>query len=382
MASLSANNDEQNVVTIKNLNFRYDTGAPLNINGLDCVIPANAKVILVGANGAGKSTLLRILTGVIYLGLESDEFDIAGTATPHDQAMGVAYLGGVWKRRRTGFEGIEPYSMDIAARDMMKKWQDENLERRDELVRVLGINLDWRMHECSDGQRKKVRIMLKLLRPFKLCVGDRAELTSRRSARHRRDPPSAQVIDEFAADLDIFSRARFFEYLSKECELRGAAVVYATHIFDQADRWATHVAFMQLDKKLSPVHRLHDYAPYQEILARTGKDRAYCPCVLRVSLLTSTPSTRPRRRMYVLVLEELERQYRAHSHLFDADNQCLTDVIMAEQACEKAADRHFSESGKGYEAGRVARAMAVESMDEHRRKRREEEKARELLAKA
>ena len=116
--------------------------------------------------------------------------------------------------------------------------------------------------------------MLKLLRPFKLCVSDRAELTSLQSARHRRDPPSAQVIDEFAADLDIFSRARFFEYLSKECALRGAAVVYATHIFDQADKWATHVAFMQLDKKLSPVHKLHDYKPYQEILARTGKDRA------------------------------------------------------------------------------------------------------------
>ena len=32
------------------------------------------------------------------------------------------------------------------------------------------------------------------------------------------------------------------------------------------------------------------------------------------------------------------------------------------------------------EAGRVARALAVESMDEHRRKRREEEKAREILA--
>ncbi|EGB06135.1 hypothetical protein AURANDRAFT_5221, partial [Aureococcus anophagefferens] len=188
---------------------------------LNCVIPPNAKVILVGANGAGKSTLLRILTGVIYLGLEHDEFDINGNATPHDQANGVAYLGGVWKRRRTGFEGIEPFSMDIAARDMMKKWQAENLERRDELVRVLGINLDWRMHECSDGQRKKVRIMLKLLRPFRLCV-----------------------IDEFAADLDIFSRKRFFDYLTRECAARGASVVYATHIFDQADVWATHVAFM------------------------------------------------------------------------------------------------------------------------------------------
>ena len=63
MSSLSTANDEQNeqnVVQIKSLNFRYDTGAPLNINGLDCVIPANSKVILVGANGAGKSTLLRI----------------------------------------------------------------------------------------------------------------------------------------------------------------------------------------------------------------------------------------------------------------------------------------------------------------------------------
>ena len=391
MSSLTAaNKDEQNVVSIKNLNFRYDTGAPLNINGLDCIIPANSKVILVGANGAGKSTLLRILTGVIYLGLESDEFDIAGTASPHDQAHGVAYLGGVWKRRRTGFEGIEPYSMDIAARDMMKKWQDENIERRDELVRVLGINLDWRMHECSDGQRKKVRIMLKLLRPFKLCV-----------------------IDEFAADLDIFSRARFFEYLSKECELRGAAVVYATHIFDQADKWATHVAFMQLDKKLSPVHSCA-LLPCQRRVCADGhshrstvstttlpiKKSSLEPAKIAPTARTCSVShyLRPRhrrgpvarergqplrrRRMYVLVLEELERQYRSHSHLFDADNQCLTDVIMAEQASEKAADRHFSESGKGYESGRVARAMAVESMDEHRRKRREEEKAREIAAKA
>ena len=44
MSSLSAANEDENVVTIKNLNFRYDTGAPLNINGLDCVIPANARI--------------------------------------------------------------------------------------------------------------------------------------------------------------------------------------------------------------------------------------------------------------------------------------------------------------------------------------------------
>ena len=326
--------EEKPVVCIKNLTFSYgglDKNLPsytgkLACDGLDCVIPPNSKVILVGANGAGKSTLLRVLTGVIHLGMEHDEFDINGNDKPQDQFNGVAYLGGVWKRRRTGFDGADPYSMDIAARDMMKAWQDANPERRDELVRVLGVNLDWRMHECSDGQRKKVRIMLKLLRPFRLCV-----------------------IDEFAADLDIFSRKRFFDYLTAECAKRAASVVYATHIFDQADVWATHVAFMQLDKVLSPVHCLATYAPYQEILARTGAARSFCP-------------------MYDLVLEELERQYRAHSDCFTDDNQCLTDVIVAKECSEREDNAHEFALGtrdnSGYADGRLARELAIESMKE------------------
>jgi ABC-type uncharacterized transport system ATPase subunit len=279
---------------------------------------------LVGANGAGKSTLLRILTGQIFMNLDSDEFDINGMRTPNDQHNGVAYLGGVWKRRRTGFEGICPYTMDIPAREMMQKWQQENIERRDELVRVLGINLDWRMHECSDGQRKKVRIMIKLLRPFQLCI-----------------------IDEFAADLDIFSRARFFDYLSSECDKRGASVVYATHIFDHADTWASHIAFMQLNKVLSPVHDLKTYAPYQEILARSGNFRSYCP-------------------MYTLVLEELERQYVQYSGLFTEDNQCLTDVIMQRQQEEEGGDAHELRRDKdqsGWVEGRLARELALRSFD-------------------
>lgn len=331
------------VVSIKNLTFYYDknTGKK-NIDGLDCVIEPNSKIILVGANGAGKSTLLRILTGQIFMGLESDEFDINGRKTANDQANGVAFLGGTWKRRRTGFEGVCPYTMDCAASEMMAKWQLQNIPRRDELVRVLGINLNWRMHECSDGQRKKVRIMIKLLRPFQLCI-----------------------IDEFAADLDIFSRNRFFNYLTKECEERGASVVYATHIFDQADSWASHVAFMQLNKVLSPVHRLTEYEPYQEILGRAGKERAFCP-------------------MYVLVLEELERQYRAQTDVFgegcygdddgnEDDDACLIDVIMDEQANELAGDRFGESAGDqtGWVSGRLTRQLAAAEQQVKREERQE-----------
>ena len=307
------------VVTIRNLHFSYDKGKP-NIIGLNCVIERNSKVILVGANGAGKSTLLRILTGQIFMGIQSDEFSVNGKSKVNDQFNGVAYLGGTWKRRRTGFEGVCPYTMDCAASEMMTAWQEQFKERRDELVKVLGINLNWRMHECSDGQRKKVRIMIKLLRPWKLCV-----------------------IDEFAADLDIFSRKRFFDYLSRECESRGASVVYCTHIFDQADEWATHVAFMQLNKVLSPVHCLATYEPYRNILGRTGAQRAMCP-------------------MYTLVLEELERQYREQSDVVfndgHDDNKCLADVIMEQQAKELADERYDDDSDQtGWVSGRLTRQL-------------------------
>ncbi len=230
--------------------------------------------------------------------------------------------------------------MDCAASEMMANWQELFKDRRDELVRVLGINLDWRMHECSDGQRKKVRIMIKLLRPFQLCV-----------------------IDEFAADLDIFSRKRFFDFLTRECEERGAAVVYCTHIFDQADDWATHVAFMQLNRVLSPVHRLATYEPYRNILARNGSDRAMCP-------------------MYTLVLEELERQYREQSILFDEDNRCLTDVIMDRQGMELGDDRFEAEAAgdqTGWVSGRLTRQLNAE---EQQLKREERAEKRIALEKA
>jgi CCR4-NOT complex subunit CAF16 len=324
---------EKPVVSIKNLDFSYDAGKP-NIQSLNLVLPPNSRVILVGANGAGKSTLLRILCGGIYLGLTHDEFDVNGSAKVNDQSNGVAYLGGTWKRRRTGFEGICPYTMDIAARDMMAKWQSENIERRDELVRVMGINLDWRLNECSDGQRKKVRIMIKLLKPFKLCV-----------------------IDEFAADLDIFSRKRLFDYFTSQCARFGASVVYATHIFDQADEWASHITFMGLNKCLSPVHELARYAPYQEILARSGAARAMCP-------------------MHVLVYEELERQYRAHESLFTEAQQCITDismtdVIMEAQRTEEAGEAHLVKAesdASNWVDGRLARELAVKDMSEESRK--------------
>lgn len=286
------------VFSVSRMNFTYSGQTEAVLQDANFTVFPGQRILLVGVNGAGKSTLLRTVCG--HHIAEWEKFEVAGvdsgTSVPWcDQFRGLAYLGGNWKQQ-SGFTGPEPYSRDIRAGDMMKTWQDQFVERRDTLVRVLGINLDWRMHRVSDGQRKKVRTMLKLLRPFKLAV-----------------------IDEFVVELDIFARKRFMDYLARECHERGAAVVYATHIFDQADDWSTHIMFVKADRSLSPVHDLAVFEPYQS-LVRAG---AQCP-------------------MYRLVLEWM------------LASQPGADQIEGGDINEKepAPKRAWNYSDSGYESGR------------------------------
>ena len=49
------------------------------------------------------------------------------------------------------------------------------------------------------------------------------------------------MLDEVTVDLDVVARADLLNYLEKETRERGATIVYATHIFDGLERWATHM---------------------------------------------------------------------------------------------------------------------------------------------
>lgn len=40
--------------------------------------------------------------------------------------------------------------------------------RREKLVELLDIDLQWRMHKVSDGQRRRVQICMGLLHPFQV----------------------------------------------------------------------------------------------------------------------------------------------------------------------------------------------------------------------
>ena len=206
------------LVSIEKLDFElFQT--PILHNITMNVFP-NEFILLIGSNGAGKTTLLRTLAG-IHLITKANKFSILGKRSPADQFHGLAFLGNRWVRH-VAFSGMSSYTADIAAGEMMAKLQEEYLARRNELVQILNINLNWRMHQVSDGQRKKVQLMLALLKPFRLVL-----------------------IDEFINELDVVVRDRFFKYLVKECRQRNGSIIYATHVFDNLSEWITHVYYIK-----------------------------------------------------------------------------------------------------------------------------------------
>lgn len=54
-------------------------------------------------------------------------------------------------------------------------------------------------------------------------------------------PPQVLLLDEITVDLDVLARADLLTFLVSECAERGATIIYATHIFDGLDKWATHI---------------------------------------------------------------------------------------------------------------------------------------------
>lgn len=77
----------------------------------------------------------------------------------HDTALTASgdlkYLGGEW-RREVAFAGFEvPIKMDVSAETMIFRVSGTDPKRRDELIKVLGIDLSWRMH--NDGTSKILR---------------------------------------------------------------------------------------------------------------------------------------------------------------------------------------------------------------------------------
>jgi CCR4-NOT complex subunit CAF16 len=145
--------------------------------------------------------------------------NIAGVDPFKTGLEGVTYLGLEWV-----LNPIVRTDIDVPTL-LSSVGGDYYHERRDELVRILDIDLAWRMHAVSDGERRRVQLAMGLLRPWTILL-----------------------LDEITVDLDLLSRSNFLYFLKRETELRPCTIVYATHILDNLAAWPTHLVHMALGK--------------------------------------------------------------------------------------------------------------------------------------
>jgi len=206
-------------VLVSNLSYHYQMSPYYSIEDVSMNVPRGAKLLLIGANGAGKTTLLHVLGGKYMVHkekvrvLEAPPFHETTLASSGD----LAFLGTTWRRANGS-----AVAGDVTARKMLYNVEGIDEARRQRLIELLDIDLDWSMMHVSDGQRRRVQIALGLLRPFQVLL-----------------------LDEITVDLDVVGRMDLLGFLDEECRERKCTVIYATHIFDGLEGWVSHVAYVE-----------------------------------------------------------------------------------------------------------------------------------------
>lgn len=255
---------QEPTIEINGLRFTYPgidghppPGSKPLIDEFSLTLNSGDRCLLVGSNGAGKTTILKILGGKHMV--EPQMVRVLGRSAFHDTALTssghLSYLGGEW-RREVAFAGFEvPIQMDVSAEKMIFGVAGIDPQRRAELIKVLDVDLSWRMHKVSDGQRRRVQICMGLLRPFKVLL-----------------------LDEITVDLDVLARADLLKFLRKECEERGATIIYATHIFDGLEEWPSHILYvahgkLQLALPMAKIKETSDLSLMRTVESWLRKER-------------------------------------------------------------------------------------------------------------
>lgn len=213
-------------ISVTNLSYSHNSFSPPALQDITLHLPPGSRTILIGANGAGKSTLLQLLAGKRLVTSLGADIRIEGRDVFRDSPPGVTYLGTEW--------AMNPVvRSDIAVSAFLDSvGGHQHKERRDCLLDLLDIDLDWRLHTISDGERRRVQLCFGLMAPWKILL-----------------------LDEVTVDLDVLVRDDLLRFLKADSEERQATILYATHIFDGLSDFPTHIAHMRFGSVVeSPTH--------------------------------------------------------------------------------------------------------------------------------
>ncbi|KAG6831609.1 hypothetical protein H0H92_009082 [Tricholoma furcatifolium] len=204
-------------ISVSHLTYSHQPDADPSLVDVSFSLPRGSRTIVVGANGAGKSTLLQILAGKRLVSTEGAHIFVKGRDVFRDSPPGVTFLGTEWAMNPV----VRGDILVSAFLDSVGGYRHK--ERRDRLLDILDVDLDWHMHKISDGERRRVQLCFGLMTPWDVLL-----------------------LDEVTVDLDVLVRDDLLNFLKADSEARGATILYATHIFDGLNNFPTHVTHMRL----------------------------------------------------------------------------------------------------------------------------------------
>ncbi len=195
-------------VRLEGVRFSYPGAAAPALADVDLVVPAGARVALVGRSGSGKSTLVDLVLGL------------------HEPTGGRLLVGGrplgevlhAW-RRRVGYVPQDVALLDAdVARNVALSWRDEDVD----LERVRQVLEAAQLTDVVAGLPEGVRSQVGE-RGLRLSGGQRQRLGI---ARALYSDPSVLVLDEATSALDTATEAAVSQTVAA---LRGVTVLVVAH---------------------------------------------------------------------------------------------------------------------------------------------------------
>ncbi|KAL9712688.1 CCR4-NOT regulatory complex component [Leucoagaricus gongylophorus] len=159
-------------VSVVGLTYAHSALAPPSLVDVILALPSGSRTILIGANGAGKSTLLQILAGKRLVTTSGADIRAKDRDVFRDAPPGITFLGTEWAMNPVVRSDI----VVSAFLDSVGGYRHK--ERRDRLVNILDIDLDWHMHQISDGERRRIQLCFGLMVEWDILLLDEAHSPS------------------------------------------------------------------------------------------------------------------------------------------------------------------------------------------------------------
>ncbi|MDG5975182.1 ABC transporter-like protein [Hydrogenophaga taeniospiralis CCUG 15921] len=196
------------MLTAQDLHKAYN-GKPA-LQGVSLALRPGEMVALLGPNGAGKSTLLQLLTGLFSP--DRGQITVLGHDMRRHPARALAGLGVVFQQ--------SALDMDLSVLANLLFHTDlHGLPRATARQRItaglaavgLGDQAKAVVRSLSGGTRRKVELVRALLHE-----------------------PAVLLMDEATVGLDPASRQHLLDTVCGLCHTRGMAVLWATHLIEEA----------------------------------------------------------------------------------------------------------------------------------------------------